>query len=75
MNKRIKELMLEAGYVAPELAPRAQKLVDLVLADCIEICRQAFRDEDVDLSAMACMHLQAEFRSMLSDQQIQECPS
>lgn len=70
MNERIKELMLEAGYVAPELAPRAQKLIDLVLADCIEICRQAFRDEDIELSYRACTHLQAQFRAMLNDQNI-----
>lgn len=70
MNERTKELMLEAGYVAPELAPRAQNLVDLVLADCIEICRQALRDEDVELSYRACTHLQAQFRSMLNDQSV-----
>ena len=37
MNKRIKELMLEAGYVAPELAPRAQKLAELIIRECIDI--------------------------------------
>jgi hypothetical protein len=69
MNDRIRELMIEAGYVAPELAPRAQKLVDLVLADCIEICRQAFRDEDIDLSYRACTCMQSQFRAMLNDKQ------
>lgn len=68
MNERLKELMLEAGYVAPELAPRAQKMIDLVLADCIEICRQTYRDHDVNLSAEACAYLQDQFRSMLNEQ-------
>ena len=35
MNERIKEFMLEAGYAAPELALRAQKLVELVIRECI----------------------------------------
>ena len=34
MNKRIKELMLEAGYAAPEIALRAQKLAELIVAEC-----------------------------------------
>jgi hypothetical protein len=34
MNERIRELMLTAGYAAPELAERAHKLIDLVLKDC-----------------------------------------
>lgn len=37
MNKRVRQLMLEAGYAAPELAGRANKLVDLVLTDVIDI--------------------------------------
>lgn len=36
MNERIKQLMLEAGYAAPEVAGRAQKLVELVVKDCID---------------------------------------
>lgn len=35
MNKRIKELMLEAGYAAPDIAPRAQKLVELIVKECV----------------------------------------
>jgi len=30
MNERLKELMLEAGYAAPELAGRANKLAELL---------------------------------------------
>ena len=35
MNQRLKELMLEAGYAAPEIAGRANKLAELIVQDCI----------------------------------------
>ena len=35
MNERIKELMLEAGYAAPELAGRANKLALLIVEECV----------------------------------------
>lgn len=35
MRKRINELAREAGYPAPELALRMQKMVDLVIKECI----------------------------------------
>jgi len=34
MNERIKELMKQADYPAPELAPRAQKLAELIVKEC-----------------------------------------
>jgi len=34
MNKRLRELMLQAGYAAPELAERAQILAELIVKDC-----------------------------------------
>jgi len=37
MNERLKELMLEAGYAAPEIAGRAKRLADLIIKDCIDI--------------------------------------
>mgnify|MGYP006299618821 CR=1 FL=1 len=37
MNERIKELMLEAGYAAPELALRGQKLAELIVQECVGI--------------------------------------
>ena len=37
MNERLKELMLEAGYAAPEIAGRAKRLADLIIKDCIGI--------------------------------------
>jgi hypothetical protein len=39
MNKRIEELMLEAGYAAPHLAGRAHKLVDLIVQECAAVYR------------------------------------
>jgi hypothetical protein len=37
MNERIKELMKQADYPAPELALRAHKLAELIVRECIEI--------------------------------------
>lgn len=34
MNQRLKELMLEAGYAAPEIAGRANKLAELIVKEC-----------------------------------------
>jgi len=38
MNERLRELMLEAGYAAPELAGRANKLADLIVGECAGLC-------------------------------------
>jgi len=38
MNERLKELMLEAGYAAPELAGRAKKLAELIVKECANHC-------------------------------------
>lgn len=38
MNERIKQLMIEAGYAAPEIALRAQKLVENVVLECMHEC-------------------------------------
>lgn len=37
MNEHLKQLMLEAGYAAPELAGRAQKLAEFIVRQCIDI--------------------------------------
>lgn len=37
MNERIRELMIEAGYAAPELAGRANKLVELIVKECARV--------------------------------------
>lgn len=36
MNDRLKELMLEAGYAAPEIAGRANRLAELLLRNLAE---------------------------------------
>lgn len=35
MNERLKHLMLESGYAAPEIATRAHKLAELIIQDCV----------------------------------------
>ena len=40
MNERLRELMIKADYPAPELALRAQALVELILQDCMSICEE-----------------------------------
>jgi hypothetical protein len=37
MNEKIKQLMLEAGYAAPELAARANKLAELIVRECTQL--------------------------------------
>lgn len=45
MNKRLKELMLEAGYAAPELAGRANLLAELLVKECAKLadCPNSFK--------------------------------
>jgi len=40
MNERLKELMLEAGYAAPEMAGRANKLAELIVRECADVANQ-----------------------------------
>jgi hypothetical protein len=42
MNERIKELMDQADYPAPEMAGRAQRLVELLVKDFYDLCNQAW---------------------------------
>lgn len=37
MNERLKELMEEAGYAAPEIATRAHVLAALIVMECIAV--------------------------------------
>lgn len=37
MNERLKELMFEAGYAAPELAGRANLLAELIVRECAKV--------------------------------------
>ena len=36
MNERLKELMIQADYPAPELALRAHRLAELIVKECIK---------------------------------------
>ena len=40
MNDRLKGLMLEAGYAAPELANRANKFAELIIRECAAIAER-----------------------------------
>lgn len=44
MNSRLQELMLEAGYAAPELAGRANRLAELIVRECGDIAYKAYWD-------------------------------
>jgi hypothetical protein len=35
MNERLRQLMVQADYPAPELALRAQKLAELIVQECV----------------------------------------
>lgn len=48
MNKRLHELMLEAGYAAPEMAGRAQKLAELIVRECALTARNYVMDHRED---------------------------
>lgn len=52
MNERIKELMLEAGYAAPEIALRAQKLAELIINDCASVIEKG--DRQLEISNVLC---------------------
>ena len=51
MNERIRELMKEANYAAPEIASRAQLLSQLLIEDCIQTLRNNGYDD-----AAQCLH-------------------
>lgn len=40
MNERLRELMCDAGYAAPELASRASKLAELVVRKCAKFLEE-----------------------------------
>jgi len=41
MNERLRELMVEAGYAAPEIGKRAPKLAELIIRECAGIALQS----------------------------------
>jgi hypothetical protein len=58
MNERLKELMLEAGYAAPELAGRAQQLAELIVRECCAIADQV---ERADMDSYVSKYIRAHF--------------
>lgn len=46
MNENVKRLMLEAGYAAPHIAPRAQRLVELIVRECTDLVRDISQEYD-----------------------------
>ena len=48
MNERIRELMIKADYPAPELALRAQALVELLVKECVAICQDIDGEDNID---------------------------
>ena len=46
MNQKLRDLMIEAGYAAPEMAGRARKLADLLIRECSHLV--ATRDPRVE---------------------------
>jgi hypothetical protein len=38
MNERLRQLMVQADYPAPEIALRAQKLAELIVKECMTVC-------------------------------------
>ena len=45
MNQQILKLMQQAGYAAPEIAGRANKLAELIIEDCIITLRSNGYDD------------------------------
>ena len=48
MNERLRELMLEAGYAAPELAGRANKLAELIVRECAGLFKNVYVEIEHD---------------------------
>ena len=46
MNERLRELMLEAGYAAPELAGRANKLAELIVRECAKSADEWYQNHN-----------------------------
>ena len=58
MNPHLFQLMLQAGYAAPELAPRARKLCELLVRDCAKLADVAepYRSQDLILDYYGVGH-------------------
>ena len=45
MNDKLKELMLEAGYAAPEIAGRGQLLAELIVRECANVVSNQYSED------------------------------
>jgi len=57
MNARIKELMLQAGYAAPELAGRANKFAELIVQECANTIQKRYMGDNnrEDIEVQRCV--------------------
>jgi len=60
MNKRLKELMIEAGYAYPEGATRAHKFAELIIQECISAIESTDRHRSDYFIAMIKEHFGVE---------------
>jgi len=60
MNERLKELMLEAGYAAPEMAGRANKLAELIVRECAGLVDHVIMEDGTRRSDFICKHFGVE---------------
>ena len=58
MKEHLRELMLQAGYAAPELAERAQLLAELLIQECCAIADQV---EQADMDSYVSKYIRAHF--------------
>jgi len=46
MNERLRQLMVQADYPAPEIALRAQKLAELIVRECADYITEYYDNRD-----------------------------
>jgi len=46
MNERLRQLMVQADYPAPEIALRAQKLAELIVKECANYITKYYDSRD-----------------------------
>jgi len=61
MNERLRQLMVEADYPAPEIALRAQKLAELIIQDCMDVVDGYTKQRAFDTHYDAVEQIQALF--------------
>ena len=55
MNPRLREIMVEAGYAAPEMAGRARQLAQLIVAECAQVT-ESFHNNKYDFTGNLELH-------------------